>query len=86
MSSSKLERMGFHRAPGVTPAEYAQSLESRLPGLTELTRIYYHVRFGGLELDQTEQIRVQRLATAIRVAALSDADLAGVSSLQRDPR
>ncbi len=78
---ARLEKMGFHRAPGVTPAEYAQSLEGRLPGLTDLTRIYYHVRFGGLELDRSEQARAQRLATAIRVAALSDADLTRVSSL-----
>ncbi len=83
---ARLEKMGFHRAPGVTPAEYAQSLEGRLPGLTELTRVYYHVRFGGLELDRSEQVRAERLATAIRVAALSDADLTRVSSLQHDPR
>ena len=60
-----------------TPADYAQSLEGRLPGLTELTRVYYQVRFGGLELDRSEQVRAERLATAIRVAALSDADLTG---------
>lgn len=83
---TRLEKMGFHRAPGVTPAEYAQSLEGRLPGLIELTRVYYHVRFGGLELDRSEQVRAERLATAIRVAALSDADLTRVSSLQHDPR
>ena len=83
---ARLEKMGFYRAPGVTPAEYAQSLEGRLPGLTELTRVYYHVRFGGLELDRSEQVRAERLAIAIRVAALSDADLTRVSSLQHDPR
>ncbi len=82
----KLEKMGFHRAPGATPAEYAESLEGRLPGLTELTRIYYHVRFGGLELDRGAQVRAERLATTIRVAALSDAELTRVSSLHRDPR
>ncbi len=84
---ARLEKMGFARAPGVTPAEYAQLLEGRLPGLTELTQIYYHVRFGGLELDRGEQVRAERLATTIRVAALSDADLAVISSsLQHDPR
>ena len=83
---ARLEKMGFHRAPGVTPAEYAQSLEGRLRGLSELTRVYYQVRFGGLELDRTEQVRAERLATAIRVAALSDADLTRVSPLQYDPR
>jgi hypothetical protein len=83
---ARLEKMGFHRAPGVTPAEYAQSLEGHLPGLTELTRLYYHVRFGGLELGRSELARAERLATAIRVAAISAADLTRVSSLRPDPR
>ena len=83
---ARLEKMGFHRAPGATPAEFAASLEGRLPGLTELTRLYYDVRFGSIELDRGEQVRAERLATAIRVAALSDADLTRISSLQHDPR
>ena len=83
---ARLEKMGFRKAPGVTPAEYARSLESQLPGLTELTRLYYHVRFGGLELGRGELARAERLAVAIRLAALSVVDLAPVSSLGRDVR
>jgi transglutaminase-like putative cysteine protease len=76
---ARLERLGFHRPPGVTPAEYAQKLEGQLPGLSELTLLYYRVRFGGLELGRTELARAERLAAAIRVAALSGGDLARIS-------
>ena len=54
---TRLEKMGFRRAPGATPAEYAHSLESLLPGLSELTRLYYHVRFGGFDLGGKELAR-----------------------------
>lgn len=83
---TRLEKMGFRRAPGVTPAEYAYSLESQLPGLSELTRLYYHVRFGGLDLGRRELARAERLATTIRLAALTSADLTRVSSAGSGPR
>ena len=78
--------MGFRRAPGATPAEYAQALEGQLPGLSELTRLYYHVRFGGFDLGRRELARAERLATTIRLAALTSADLTRVSSGGSDPR
>jgi transglutaminase-like putative cysteine protease len=77
---ARLERMGFHRTPGSTPGEYAQALESQLPGLTELTRLYYRVRFGGVGLDRDELARAERLATMIRLAALASGQPIPVSA------
>lgn len=71
---SRLERMGFRRPAGATPAEYAHALEGRLPGLTELTRLYYEVRFGGRDLGRQDLARAERLATTIRLAALATDD------------
>ncbi len=73
----RLERLGFVKQVGATPAEYARSLEERLPGMSELTKLYYRVRYGGVELCREEQIRAERLVAAVRLAALSMVDLAG---------
>jgi hypothetical protein len=73
----RLERLGFEKPVGVTPAEYARSLERVLPGLSELTTLYYQVRYGGMELGPDEEARAERLVAAIRLAALSMVDLAG---------
>jgi predicted nucleic acid-binding protein len=71
----RLERSGFSKPPGMTPAEFAGSMEERLPGLTELTRLYYRVRFGGAVLPRHERTRVDRLVTAIQVSAISMGEL-----------
>jgi transglutaminase-like putative cysteine protease len=73
----RLERLGFVKPVGVTPAEYAYSLEERLPGMSELTHLYYRARYGGDELGGEEQARAERLVAAVRLAALSMVDLAG---------
>ena len=73
---SHLERVGFTKPSGQTPGEYARRWEEQLPGLTELTEIYYGVRYGGLEMSGTEVARADRLAATVRLAALSDVNLA----------
>lgn len=83
---ARLEKMGFHRTPGSTAGEYAQSLESQLPGLTELTRLYYQVRFGGVDLDRNDLVRAERLATMIRLAALTSGEPTPVSAAGLDQR
>ena len=71
----RLERSGFSKPPGMTPAEFAGAMEERLPGLTELTGLYYRVRFGGAVLPYQKRIRADRLVTAIRVSAISMGEL-----------
>ncbi len=71
----RLERYGFSKPPGMTPAEFAGAMEERLPGLTELTGLYYRVRFGGAILPRQHRIRVDRLVTAIQVSAMSMGEL-----------
>jgi hypothetical protein len=71
-----LEGVGFVKPAGMTPEEFAGSLEGRLPGLTELTRMYYGVRYGAQELDSRQQARAERLVTAVQLTALSMTDLA----------
>jgi hypothetical protein len=80
----RLERSGFSKPPGMTPAEFAGSMEERLPGLTELTTLYYRVRFGGAALPRQLRVRADRLVTAIQVSAVSMGEL--VRSAPRDPR
>jgi transglutaminase-like putative cysteine protease len=70
-----LEGLGFSKPAGSTPAEFARSLEQQLPGMNELTTLYYRVRFGGQSLDPAQQVRAERLSTAIQVTALSMADV-----------
>jgi hypothetical protein len=80
----RLEHLGFSKPPGMTPAEYAYSLEDRLPGLSELTYLYYRARYGSLELDLAHRARVERLTAAVRVAALSMGDLSGRATAGRE--
>jgi transglutaminase-like putative cysteine protease len=75
----RLERWGFSKPAGMTPAEFAESLEDRLPGVSELTHMYYRVRYGGEHLGPEAEIRVERLVTAVQVTALSMADITGRS-------
>ncbi len=74
---ARLERLGYLRSSGATPAEYAAAREPVLPGLSELTRFYYRVRFGGRPLSREEKARAERLALAVQMAAWSAADLTG---------
>ncbi len=46
--------------------------------------MYYQVRFGGAELAQDQQARAERLVSAIRLAALSRADLTGGMAAGRE--
>jgi hypothetical protein len=73
----RLERLGFSKPAGMTPAEFAESLEDSLPGLSELTRMYYQVRYGGVDLGPDGETRAERLVTAVQVTALSMGDLTG---------
>ena len=75
----RLERLGFSKPAGMTPAEFAESLEDRLPGLSELTRMYYHVRYGGVDIGPDGETRAERLVTVVEVTAISMRDLTGRS-------
>ncbi len=70
-----LESLGFTKPVGATPAEFASSLEPQLPGMSELTTLYYRLRFGGQALAPEQQVRAERLVTAIQVTAFSMADV-----------
>jgi transglutaminase-like putative cysteine protease len=76
---ARLERLGFRRPSGETPAEYASALETEVPGLSELTRVYYQVRFGGRSLSREEKSRAERLAVSVQMAAWSAARVGGAS-------
>lgn len=47
-----LERAGYRRKPDQTPLEFAQALA--LPHVSEITRVYQQVRFGGGQLTKDE--------------------------------
>lgn len=68
----RLARLGIERKPEETPAEFAAAWEEHLPGMTELTEIYYRSRFGGEVLETADRRRAERLASAICLAALGD--------------
>jgi hypothetical protein len=72
---SHLETLGFPKSAGSTPAEFASSLESQLPGMSELTSLYYRIRFGGQTLAPEQQVRAEHLVTAIQITAFSMADV-----------
>ncbi len=72
---SHLESLGLSKPAGSTPAEFASSLEQQLPGMNELTTLYYRVRFGGHRLEPAQEVRAERLVTAIQVTAFSMADV-----------
>ena len=68
----RLTRLGIERRPEETPAEFAAEWEEHLPGMTELTEIYYRARFGGEILGRAELRRAERLVSTICLAALGD--------------
>ena len=68
-----LAQLGIEKPLGETAIEFARKLEASLPGITEVTLLYYRVRFGDEVLSREEQAHVQRLCAAIRLAALGDA-------------
>jgi len=68
-----LARLGIERPLGQTPLDFASELEAELPGMVELTGLYYRARFGDETLDTDERSRAERLCVTIRLAAVSDA-------------
>lgn len=68
-----LSRLGIDKPQGETAGEFARKREPDLPGMMELTHLYYRVRFGGETLSREEAAHARRLATTIRLTALSDA-------------
>lgn len=68
-----LARLGIEKPRGQTAFEFAGQLEANLPGITEVTLLYYRVRFGGEVLERDDQVHAERLCAAIRLAALGDA-------------
>jgi hypothetical protein len=68
----RLARLGIERRPSETAAEFAAAWEEHLPGMTELTEIYYRTRFGGEILGPAESRRATNLASAVCLAALGD--------------
>ena len=63
----------FGRCPALMVSSSPESWEASLPGITEVTLLYYRVRFGDEVLSREEQAHMQRLCAAIRLAALGDA-------------
>jgi hypothetical protein len=68
-----LSRLGIDKPIGQTAYAFAREREADLPGITELTRLYYRARFRGEILSRDEALHAERLCNAIRLAALSDA-------------
>ncbi|TDI42427.1 MAG: DUF3488 domain-containing protein [Acidobacteria bacterium] len=68
-----LAQLGIEKPLGETAFEFARQLEGSLPGITEVTLIYYRVRFGDDVLSREDQAHAERLCAAIRLAALGDA-------------
>ena len=68
-----LSRLGIDKPIGQTAYEFACQRESDLPGITDLTLLYYRARFRGEILGRDEAVYAKRLCNAIRLAALSDA-------------
>ena len=66
----RLERFGVRKPLGQTAADFASEWEDHLPGIRELTEIYYGVRFGGGGLSPEELSRAERLSKAICLAAI----------------
>ncbi len=67
-----LSRLGIDKPIGQTAYEFACQHESDLPGITDLTLLYYRARFRGEILGHDEALYAKRLCNAIRLAALSD--------------
>jgi protein-glutamine gamma-glutamyltransferase len=59
-----LERAGHKRLPDQTPQELARQLA--LPGVSEITRHYERVRFGGAQLSEAEVRQVASLLRELR--------------------
>lgn len=68
-----LSRLGIDKPPAQTAFAFALSKEEDLPGITELTGLYYRARFRGEILGADEAAHADRLASTIRLTALSDA-------------
>jgi len=68
-----LSRLGIDKPAGQTAYAFARERELDLPGITELTSLYYRARFRGEILTRDEAVHANRLCNAIRLAALSDA-------------
>ncbi len=68
-----LAQLGIEKPLGETAFEFARQLEASLPGITEVTLLYYRVRFSGEVLSREDQVHVEWLCAAIRLAALGDA-------------
>ena len=68
-----LAQLGIEKPLGETAFEFARQLEASLPGITEVTLLYYRVRFGDEVLSREDQAHAERLCAAIRLAALGDA-------------
>jgi hypothetical protein len=68
----RLERLGIRKPPGQTAADFAMEWERYLPGIRELTEIYYSVRFGGDQLTDEKLWRAERLSKTICLAAIAD--------------
>jgi hypothetical protein len=67
----RLERLGVRKPLGQTAADFASEWERHLPGIRELTEIYYSVRFGGNRLDPEGLWRAERLSKTICLAAIA---------------
>ena len=67
-----LSRLGIDKPIGQTAYEFACQRESDLPGITDLTLLYYRARFRGEILSRDQATYAKRLCNAIRLAALSD--------------
>ncbi|HEV8664065.1 MAG TPA: DUF3488 and transglutaminase-like domain-containing protein [Candidatus Methylomirabilis sp.] len=65
----RVKRAGFPKPPGLTPAEFAESVVSRggepFTPLRELTLAYYAARFGGVRLSAEAETRLLALARAL---------------------
>lgn len=68
-----LAQLGIEKPLGETAFEFARQLEASLPGITEVTLLYYRVRFGDEVLSREDQAHAERLCAGIRLAALGDA-------------
>ncbi|MBC7785368.1 MAG: DUF4129 domain-containing protein, partial [Burkholderiales bacterium] len=65
----RLERRKISRSAHMTPMEFSRSV-GFLPGewysaIQRLTRVFYRVRYGGRELNQSQQARLMRVVDRI---------------------
>jgi transglutaminase-like putative cysteine protease len=77
---TRLERLGVVKPDASTPIEFASEMEAALPGMTEVTELYYRVRYGGETLPPNDTARAERLSAAICLAAMGDRGSQGVNA------